>query len=156
MKKPEKSTQCFVIDTNVFVAAVKPFSKQTVRMRTDTKTLSLLIKLITDERIELVGNPRLGAEYGRLAEEFDSRTSRLILQQLMAKMKIVTVGASALKRCKPYLPENESADVIYAATCLQTEAILITNDSDFNKIKQARVIKVWSISEAIQKVLPLT
>src|SRR3989304_6159024 len=101
MSKPEKSTRRFVIDTNVFVAAVKPFSKQTVKMRTDTKTLSLLIKLITDERTELVGNPRLVAEYGRLTEEFDSGTSRLILQQLMAKMKIVAVGVSALKRCKP-------------------------------------------------------
>lgn len=156
MSKLEKSTRRFVVDTNVFVAAVKPFSKQTAKTPTDTKTLSLLIKLLTDQRIELVGNSRLTAEYDRLEDEFDSRTSRLILQQLLAKMKIVAVGERALKRCKPYLPEKESADVIHAATCLQTEAILITNDSDFSKIKQAGVINVWSISEAIGKLLHLT
>lgn len=122
-------------------------------MRRDTKTLRLLIKLITDEGIELIGNSRLVGEYSRLAEQFDSKTSKLILQQLMGKMKTVAAGEKALRRCKSYLPEKESADAIHAATCLQTKGILITNDTDFNRIKQAGVIKVWSVSGTIRKIL---
>jgi len=90
------------------------------------------VKLITDEELELVGNPTLVAEYNRLAEEFNSKTSRLILQQLAAKMKTIRVSEAAFRRCRPYLPKEGIADVIHAATCLQTRAILVTNDADFN------------------------
>ncbi|MCP8308470.1 MAG: hypothetical protein H3Z54_07220 [archaeon] len=69
MSKLGKSIKRFVIDTNVFVAAVKPFSKPAQQMCRDMKTLSLLTKLITDEQIELIGNSRLVAKYSRLAEE---------------------------------------------------------------------------------------
>lgn len=148
-----KSTRRFVIDTNIFVAAVKPFTKPARKVRRDSRTLSLLIKLITDEQIELIGNIRLASEYGRLAEEFNSKTSRLILRQLTEKMTIVVVDENALRQCKPYLPEKESADVIHAATSLQTRAVLITNDTDFDKIRRSGIIKVWSISEAIRRIL---
>jgi len=156
MSRLEKSIRRFVIDTNVFVAAIKPFTKPAQQVRRDAKTLSLLVKLITDKGIELIGNSRLAGEYSRLAEELNSKTSRLILQQLIAKMKIVEVGEKALRRCKPYLPERESSDIIHAATCLQTKAIFITNDTDFNKIKRSGIIRVWSISEAIRKILTPT
>jgi len=99
MSRLEKNTGRFVVDTNVFVAAVKPFSRPVQQMPKDTKTLSLLTRLITDQELELVGNPRLAGEYSRLAEELNSKTSRLILQQLMAKMKIVGVGEKELRRC---------------------------------------------------------
>jgi predicted nucleic acid-binding protein len=88
-----------------------------------------------------------------LAEELVSKTGRLILQQIMAKMRMVEVGEKALRRCKPYLPEKESAGVIHAATCLQTKAILITNDADFNEVRGAGIIEVRSISEAIRRIL---
>ncbi|MCP8316161.1 MAG: PIN domain-containing protein [archaeon] len=155
MSRLGKSIKRFVIDTNVFVAAVKPFSKPAPQMRRDMKTLSLLTKLITDEDTELIGNSRLVGEYSQLAEELNSKTSRLILQQLITKMKIIEVDEKALRRCKPYLPNKESADVIHATTCLQTKAVLITNDTDFNKIKESGIIKVWSIGEAIRKILML-
>jgi len=100
-----------------------------------------------------VGNSRLVDEYKRLAEELNSETSRLILRNLIEKMKIVEIEEAILTHCKPYLPANESADVIHAATSLQTAATLITNDRDFDKIKQSRIIKVWSISEAIRNLL---
>lgn len=154
MSWPEKSARRFVVDTNVFVAAVKPLSKLSRGPRKDTKTLTLLVKLITDEELELVGNPTLVAEYNRLAEEFNSKTSRLILQQLAAKMKTIRVSEAAFRRCRPYLPKERIADVIHAATCLQTRAILVTNDADFNNIKKAGIIEVWSISEAIQRMRP--
>ena len=69
MSEPGRSARRFVVDTNVFVAAIKSFSKPIRRPREDTKTLSLLIKLITNEQLELVGNLRLVDEYKRLAEK---------------------------------------------------------------------------------------
>jgi len=152
MNRPEKGERRFVVDTNVFVAAVKPFSKPAPDVRKGTKTLSLLVKLITDERPEIIGNSRLVAGYSRLAEELDSKTSRLILQQLAAKMETIEVSEEASGRCRPYLPKRESADVIHAATCLQAKAILITNDADFDRIRKAGVIEVWGISEAIRRM----
>ena len=41
---------------------------------------------------------------------------------------------------------------MHAATCLQAKAVLITNDRDFDGIKESGVIEVWSISEAIRKL----
>ena len=41
---------------------------------------------------------------------------------------------------------------MHAATCLQAKAVLITNDRDFDGIKESGVIEVWSISEAIKKL----
>lgn len=92
-------------------------------------------------------------EYKRLAEELKSETSRLILRNLIEKVKIVEIGENKLTHCRPHLPANESADVVHAATSLQTNAILITNDRDFDKIKQSKIIEVWSISEAIRNLL---
>lgn len=152
MSERERNRKRFVVDSNVFVAAIKPFSKP-VKPHKDTKTLSLLIKLIVNERFELVGNSRLVDEYRRLADELNSGTSRLILRELMAKVKISGVDERALMRCKPYLPKEEGADLMHAATSLQTRAVLITNDKDFDRIGRSGVIEVWSISEAIRKLL---
>ena len=38
---------------------------------------------------------------------------------------------------------------VHAATCLQADAIIVTNDKHFNKMKEAEVITIWSISEAL-------
>ncbi|MCL5318274.1 MAG: PIN domain-containing protein [Thaumarchaeota archaeon] len=153
MSEPEKRIRRFVIDTNVFVSAIKPFSKHSGGSYKDAKTLSLLIKLIVNEDFELVGNSRLVDEYKRLSEELDSETSRLILRNLTRKVKIVEVDEAALMNCKPYLPVKESADVMHAATSLQTNAIRITNDKDFDMIRRSEIIRVWSISEAIRNLL---
>jgi len=142
ISETERRIRRFVIDTNVFVAAINPFLNPIQRPHKDTKTLKLLIKLIVNEELELIGNSRLVDEYKRLAEELNSETSRLILRELMGKVKIVNVLEEALMRCKPYLPAKESADVMHAATSLQTDAILITNDTDFDRIRQLRIIQV--------------
>jgi predicted nucleic acid-binding protein len=55
--------------------------------------------------------------------------------------------------CKPFFPPGESADIVHAATCLHTGAILITNDAHFRRISEEGLIKVWSISEAIERIL---
>jgi len=45
------------------------------------------------------------------------------------------------------------SNVVHAATCLHTAAVLITNDKHFDKIRDAGLIRVWSISEAIKNLL---
>jgi predicted nucleic acid-binding protein len=67
-------------------------------------------------------------------------------------MREVTEIEEALARCRPYPPENEAADVVHAATCLQSGAVLITNDRTIDRIKSSGIIEVWSISEAIRSL----
>jgi predicted nucleic acid-binding protein len=146
-------TRRFVVDTNVFVAAIKPFSKSGHgRASTGTSSLVLLLMLINDDELELFANRWLLDEYKRLGEELSSETSELILGQLTAKMEATELEEKAVARCRPYLPDGEDADVMHAATCLQSRAVLITNDRDFDRIKESGVIEVWSISEAIRKL----
>jgi len=90
----------FVVDTNVFVAAIKPFSKSgRVRASTETSSLGLLLRLINDDGQELFANRWLLDEYKRLAEELSSETSELILGQLTAKMReVVELEEKAVAR----------------------------------------------------------
>jgi|GEM_PF-297841 len=143
----------FVVDTNVFVASIKPFSKPgRARVRTGTSSLALLLTLVNDDGLELFANRWLLDEFKRLGEELHSQTSEMILGQLTTKMYEVTEPEEkAVARCRPYLPKQEAADVLHAATCLQSGATLITNDKDFDRIKRAGVIEVWSMTEAIRR-----
>jgi predicted nucleic acid-binding protein len=144
----------FVVDANVFVAAIKPFSKfGRERASTETSSLALLLWLINDDELELFANRWLLDEYKRLGEEMNSETSELILGQLTTKMReVADIEEGAVARCRLYLPEREAADVLHASTCLQSRAVLITNDRDFDRIKESGVIEVWSLSEAIRKL----
>ncbi|MDA4134903.1 MAG: PIN domain-containing protein [Thaumarchaeota archaeon] len=143
----------FVVDTNVFVSVIKPFSGRGPTPHADRGSLALLLKLITDPELELFGSLWLLDAYKRLAEELSSETAGLILGRLTAKMREVTdVGQDAVARCAPYLPEREVVDVLHAATCLQSKAVLITNDKDFDRIEESGMIEAWSISEAIEKL----
>jgi predicted nucleic acid-binding protein len=122
MSTQEENIKSFVVDTNVFIAAIKPYSgssKSRSRLG-ETRTLSLLIKLIASEELELKGNSVLVAEYKRFTQELDSETIRLILKQLIEKMSAVELSDDSLNRRKPLLPATESADVVHAATCLET------------------------------------
>jgi len=58
-----------------------------------------------------------------------------------------------LSQCAVFFPESELADMIHAACCLSTEAILITNDRHFDRIKENGLITVWNIVEAIKNLL---
>ena len=118
----ESAPRHFVVDTNVFVSAIKPFSRRGRKARTDSGSLPLLLRLITDTELELFGNPWLFDEYKRLAEELSSETSELILGQLTGKMREVAgIGGQAVARCRPHIPERESADIMHAATCLSSQ-----------------------------------
>ncbi len=148
----KKGPRRFVVDTNLFVAAIRPFSELGHRGSTDTSSLALLLRLINDE-LELFADLWLSDEYKRLAEELNSETAELVLGQLTKKMReVAELGKETIARCRPYLPEEEAADVLHAATCLQSGAVLVTNDRDFDKIRDSGIIEVWSISEAIRKL----
>ena len=153
MSEPQRSTRRFVVDTNVFVAAIKPFSRDDRESQLETRTLSLLIELIVNGQLELVGNSRLLDEYRRLAEELSSETSRLILGQLIQKTEVVEVDEEVALRCTPYLPREETSDLIHAATALQTGAVVITNDRHFDRIGRSGAIQVWNINEAMRRLL---
>src|SRR5712691_10144427 len=85
----ESAPRRFVVDTNVFVAAIKPFSGRSRTARTDTGSLALLMRLVTDSELQLFGSLWLFDEYKRLPEELNSETSELILGRLTGKMREV-------------------------------------------------------------------
>lgn len=146
MKNSKKDTLIFLLDTNVFIAAIKAPKKH-------TKTLQLILVMIEDEDIHLVGDEFLVEEYIRYAEEFKSETASAILGALLDKMEIVEVGKNHIKICKNYIRTPNLADIIHTAACLKSDAIMITNDKHFNRIKDEGIIKVWSVSEAIKQLL---
>jgi len=149
----ESAPRRFVVDTNISVAAIKPFSGRSRTASTDTGSLALLMRLVTDSELELFGSLWLLDEYKRLAEELNSETSELILGRLTGKMReVAEIGDEAVARCRPYLPEREAADILHAAACLQAKTVLITNDRDFDRIKESGIIEVWSIREAIRRL----
>ena len=146
MKKLRTATQTFLLDTNVFIAAVKNPTRQ-------ADTLRLLLKLIEDPSIRLVGNDLLAEEMLRYAELLKSQTATVLVSALLDKMEFVQVSKKYRKICKTHIRTPDKADVLHAATCLQTGAILITNDKHFDKIKKEGLIEVWSISEALKRLL---
>ena len=136
---PERSTR-FLIDTNLFVAAVKSGK---------TKSTELLVRLI--EGIdELVADDILISEYERYALKFEALG---FLRLIRNRVVIIEQSEEDILRCKPYFPAGSAADVVHAATCLHTGAILISNDAHFDGIKEAGIIEVWSITDAIKKLL---
>lgn len=144
MKKPEKSTRLFLIDTNVFISAVK-------NPRGDT--LKLLLKLIEDPSIKLVGNDLLAEEYLRYAEVFKSETVLGIVSALLSKMELIRVEGSYVHACKPFIEPLNKVDILHAATCLKSTSILITNDKHFDKLHEKRIIEVWNIQKALEELM---
>ena len=155
MSEPERRVpRRFVVDTNVFVAAIKSFSKQGRESSAVTGSLTLLLRLINDTEFELFADLLLLDEYRRLEAELNSKTGTIILNELTTRMHEVTkLTEKAVERCRPYLPEEEAADVLHAATALQSKAVLISNDRDFERIGDSGLIEVWSTSEAIRRLL---
>lgn len=65
----------------------------------------------------------------------------------------VNPSQEEMDTCAAFFPESELSDIVHAATCLYVDAILITNDNHFNKIKKAEIIEVWSNTKAIKILL---
>ena len=117
---PERSIR-FLIDTNLFVAAVKSGK---------TKSTELLVRLIEGIE-ELVADDILISEYERYALKFEALG---FLKLIRNRVVIIEQSEEEIIRCKPYFPAGSAADVVHAATCLHTGAILISNDAHFDVI----------------------
>jgi predicted nucleic acid-binding protein len=146
MSWPKRNMQQFLIDANVFVAAIKNPDKK-------SRTLDLILELISNDGIKLVGNDLLLLEFEKYSEKFRSETASHLLKQLKDKMTIIELDVKSIKNCKKYFPKNEIVDIVHAATCLQENSILITNDKHFDKISRNKIIEVWSINSAIENLL---
>ena len=71
----------------------------------------------------------------------------------MQKVDVVRIGQELIGACIAYFPQSESADILHAATSLETGAILIMNDRHFRKLKESGRVKIWSMTEAIKTLL---
>jgi len=137
----ERSTR-FLLDTNVFIAAAK---------RGWTRTTDLVLRLVNGEEV-LIANEALIGEYRKYAGNLGDY-GQLLLDQLLQEVVVLDISNDAIAQCKPLFPDGQEADTLHAATCLSADGILISNDRHFEKIRQARMIEVWTISEAIAKML---
>lgn len=133
-------------DANLFVSAVK-------HHRRETDSLRLLMRLAEDDERELVGDRYLVLEYERYALAFHSLTAAGLLAAVMRKMTVVAPEQRFISACLPHLPAAAVADLIHAAACLETGAVLISNDRDFDRISAAGLIKRLTLSEAIEVLL---
>ncbi len=145
MRRSKSITDIFLLDTNIFISAIK-------NPRRQTNSLRLILNIIEEPSISLVGNDLLVEEMVRYAELLRSETAAILLYALIAKMKIVNIQENYLKICKLYIETPNKADILHAATCLQTNAVLISHDHHFDKIRDEKIIKVWSSKEAIDKL----
>ena len=146
MKQLKRDTQQFLVDANVFIAAIKNPKKE-------PRSLDLIIELIQNKKICLVGNDLLLLEFGRYSEKFKSETASHLLKKLKDKIKVVDVKEDSIKISRKYIPKAEIVDIIHVATCIQEGSILITNDKHFDKISRNGVIEVWNITKAIENLL---
>ena len=146
MRRSKYDTRIFLLDTNVFVSAVKEPRRQ-------TGTLHLILHIIGEPSIGLFGDELLIEEMARYAELLGSETAATIVNALISKMEIIDVQENYLNICKSYIETPDKADILHAAACLQTNAVLISNDHHFNRIRDEGIIKVLSTTEAIKKLI---
>jgi predicted nucleic acid-binding protein len=146
MKKFEAPIQ-ILLDNNVFDAAIHNPGRE-------TKSLQLLLELIRNRNLHLVGNPYLLEEVSKYGEVYSSPTALLLLKALISKMEHIAVEDRYIKLCLNYMNPGSPVDIIHAATCLQTDSTLITNDKHFDQLKQEKIITIWNINEALKHLLP--
>ena len=91
-KRSGKSIRRFLVDTNLFIAAIKNPKRETASLR-------LLMELTDDTTIVLIGNEFLIMEMEKYAQVFESKRGKEILRS--------------------YFPKDELIDIYHAATCLQ-------------------------------------
>ena len=143
-KKSGKSILRFLVDTNLFIAAIKNPKRETASLR-------LLMELTDETTIVLIGNEFLIMEMEKYAQVFESKRGKKILRKLIDKTDVMDVDEKFLRLSKSYFSGDQLIDVYHAATCLQEGAVLITNDRHFDRIRNENIIEVWSISKAIEE-----
>jgi len=142
---PAAGTRTFLLDTNVFVAAVK-------HPTGESATLRLLLDVLRRGDIALVGNDLWLEEMLRYAEAFRSETASQLVAALVQKTRFVRVDASFRAVCRRFMTTPDPADVLHAATCLQERAVLVTNDRHFDRIREEGIVEVWDITKAIRSL----
>jgi hypothetical protein len=75
MKQLKGNIQQFLVDANVFIAAIKNPGKK-------ARTLDLILELISNEGIYLLGNYLLLLEFEKYSEKFSSETTSHLLKRL--------------------------------------------------------------------------
>ena len=138
-------TQTFLLDTNVFIAAVKD-------PRRETATLRLILEFLRREDLELVGNDLWLEEMIRYAEEFGSDTASQVLAALIERTRFVRVEENFRAICRRFVTTPDPADILHAATCLQERAVLVSNDKHFDKIRDEGIVEVWTITKAMRSL----
>lgn len=109
--------------------------------------------------VELIADDILLREYEKWFRILSTRIPRirgqaeLLYTLIQAKVRVEIPDKKYINRVKPYIPETEAADTYHAATCLRTDSVLITNDEDFQELARHGVIGVWTITEAIRRIL---
>jgi len=140
----------FPLDTNIFIATFKSGY---------TKATQLILKLLNDPNVELVVNSVLLVEYKSWLDKLSSRLpnvreqAEILYSSIVSNAVLIEPDRSHIEQCKPFIPEEEYADLYHAATCLKANAILITSDKDFNRIAKTGIIEVWSVTRAIRELL---
>ena len=132
-----------LFDTNVYIAAIKTPSRP-------ADSLRLVVYLLEDE-FRFVGNDLLATEYLRDAQVFPSPLSISLASAILDRMEVIAVEHRFVRACFPYFRFTDLADLVHAATCLQTGAILVSNDRDFDPITRANLIKRLTVTQAIRR-----
>ena len=103
-KRPGKNIRRFLVDTNLFIAAIKNPKRETASLR-------LLMELTDDTTIVLIGNEFLIMEMEKYAQVFESKRGKEILRKLIDKTEVMVVNENFLRLCKSYFPEDQLIDI---------------------------------------------
>ena len=139
-------TPALLVDTNVFVSAVKSVPRV-------TDSLRLIVHWLAAD-VRLVGNVLLAEEYLRYAQLLPSPTATAVAASILGTLDIIRVEERFVLACTPYFAGKKRKDCVHAATCLQLGATLVSNEHDFDAVDRAGVIRRMTISEAVRRWLP--
>ena len=70
----------------------------------------------------------------------------------MDRARLFRIAPKCVKLCAQNMATPDPADIAHAATCLQEDAISITDDRHFERIRDEGIVEVWSISKAIRSL----
>ena len=139
-------TPAILLDTNVFVSAVKSVPRV-------TDSLRLIVHFLAAD-VRLVGNELLAEEYLRYAQLLPSPTATALAASILGTLEMIRVEERFVLACTPYFGGKKRKDCVHAATCLQRGATLASNDHDFDAVDRAGVIRRMTIGEAVRRWLP--
>ena len=139
-------TPAILLDTNVFVSAIKSVPRV-------TDSLRLIVHLLAAD-VRLVGNELLAEEYLRYAQLVPPPTATALAASILGTLEIIRVEERFVLASTPYFGGRKRKDCVHAATCLQLGATLVSNEHDFDAVDRAGVIRRMTISEAVRRWLP--